>query len=75
MEKLTVKKVYARSKRLEILYFWNQYIPIKSTTYSFPLWLYEISHRFRASVHNCAFLVENLTAVQQNLDAILEENS
>jgi len=74
MEKLTVKKVYARSKRLEILYFWNHNIPIKSITYSFPLWPYEISHRFRASVHNWAFLVENLTAVQQNLDAILEEN-
>jgi hypothetical protein len=74
MEKLTVKKVYARSKRLEILYFRNHSTPIKSSTYSFPLWPYEISHRFTASVHNCAFLVKNLTAVQQNLDATLEEN-
>jgi hypothetical protein len=75
MEKLTVEKVYARSKRLEILYFWHYLHPIKSSTYSFPLCAYEISHRLSASVHNWAFLVENLSAVQQNLDAILEENS
>jgi hypothetical protein len=44
-------------------------------TYDFLLWTGEISHRLLASVHNCAFPMKNLSAVQQNLDATLEENS
>jgi hypothetical protein len=75
MENLTGTKVYVSSKHLsipqvdQIIYLLNSGTCFRTLTKT------EIPHRLRTSVHNFAFPVKNLSAVQQKPEASLEEIS
>jgi len=73
MENLTGTKVYVSSKHLAILQVHKKFYLLNSGTCLSNLAKTEIRHRSPASVHNWAFPVKNLSAVQQKLDATLEE--
>jgi hypothetical protein len=75
MENLTGTKVYVSSKHLAIPQVHYKIYLLNSSTCPSTLAEVEISHRWRASVHNCAFPVQNFSAVQQKPDATLEEIS
>jgi hypothetical protein len=75
MENLTGTKVYVSSKHLAIPQVHKTIYLLNSGTCLRTLTATEIRHRSRASVHNCAFPVKNLSAVQHKLDATLEEIS
>ncbi|MGB9108411.1 MAG: hypothetical protein WCC39_06955 [Telluria sp.] len=73
MENLTGTKVYVSSKHLSIPQVHETIYLLNSVTCQRTLTETEIPHRWDTSVHNCAFPVQNFGAVQQNLDATLEE--
>jgi hypothetical protein len=75
MENLTGTKVYVSSKHLAIPQVHQKNYLLNSVTCLRALTETEISHRWRASVHNCAFPVQNFSAVQQKPYASLEEIS
>jgi hypothetical protein len=73
MENLTGTKVYVSSRHLAIPQVHKNFSLLNSSTCLCNLGKTEIRHRSPASVHNWAFPVKNLSAVQQKLDATLEE--
>ncbi|MFK3739116.1 hypothetical protein [Massilia sp. TN1-12] len=75
MENLTVEKVYVSAKHLAIPQRQQKISPLKSTVCNFHAQASETVHRSATSVHNWEFPVKNSSAVQQKLDAILEEIS
>jgi hypothetical protein len=75
MENLTGTKVYVSSKHLVNPHVLGKIFPLNSGTCLRALADAEIRYRSAPSVHNCAFPVKNSSAVQQKLDATLEEIS
>jgi hypothetical protein len=75
IENLTGTKVYVSSKHLAIPQVHQRKYLLNSSTCLRALSETEIPYRWRTSVHNYAFPVQNFSAVQQKLDATLEEIS
>ena len=73
MENLTGTKVYVSAKHLAIPLVHKEIFLLNSVTCLRNLARAEIQRRSATSVHNWAFPVKNLSAVQQKLDATLEE--
>jgi hypothetical protein len=75
MENLTGTKICVSSKHLAIPQVHKTFYLLNSGTCLRALITAEIRHRSPTSVHNFAFPVKNLSAVQHKLDATLEEIS
>jgi hypothetical protein len=75
MENLTGTKVYVSSKHLAIPQVQEKIFLLNSGTCLLALARVKIRYRSVTSVHNCAFPVKNLSAVQHKVDATLEEIS
>jgi hypothetical protein len=73
MENLTGTKVYVSSKHLANPQVHEKNFLLNSGTCLSALAEAEIRYRSATSVHNCAFPVKNLGAVQHKPDATLEE--